>query len=460
MEATPKQDNILVLEDKQKNELSVISSIDNNGNVKTVEPKEVNQTRFLKITNDDMLKNFMSNFLRQFNDPTRFGLYKLASGNVEEQVNALARALENPRDPAHEQARKEHEVKFEDFTRGRTFTPIDENRVNWSQLEALGVSRDQLEKSGELENMLEYRKTSTLIPISIRVGETTVYTEARLAFRESPGGDINLAVHAIRKEPSLDYPFMGHRFNDEDKQNLMMTGNLGRVVELEPVSGNKFTAYVSIDALTNELIATRSDRVNIPGEILGVKLSEQQRRELSEGKAVHVENMQGKSGKEFSATLQVNADKRGLEFRFDDTPSFSERHTWARAVERRVSREILGLQLTDNQHKALTEGRTLYLKNMTDKQGQPFNAYVKYSDEENRLRFYKWNPDKSKERTVAVAEESKTQVAVNNEGKTNEATKEIKEPLKKGQTEPTQEQKEKQEEKKTREQAKKRGRKM
>jgi hypothetical protein len=253
---------------------------------------------------------------------------------------------------------------------------------------------------------------------------------------------------------------MGHRFNDEDKQNLMMTGNLGRVVELEPVSGNKFTAYVSIDALTNELIATRSDRVNIPGEILGVKLSEQQRRELSEGKAVHVENMQGKSGKEFSATLQVNADKRGLEFRFDDTPSFSERHTWARAVERRVSREILGLQLTDNQHKALTEGRTLYLKNMTDKQGQPFNAYVKYSDEENRLRFYKWNPDKSKERTVAVAEESKTQVAVNNEGKTNEATKEIKEPLKKGQTEPTQEQKEKQEEKKTREQAKKRGRKM
>ncbi|MDI9604885.1 MAG: DUF3945 domain-containing protein [Bacteroidota bacterium] len=450
MEPTLKQDNILVLEDKQKKEFGVISSIDNAGNVKTVAPKDVNKTQFLKITDGDMLKNFMSNFLRQFNDPTRFGLYKLASDNVEKNVKELA----------HEQVKKEHEVKFEEFSPKRTFSPIDENRVNWSQLEALGVSREQLEKSGELKNMLEYRKTSTLIPISIQVGETTVYTEARLAFRESPEGDVNLAVHAIRKEPSLDYPFMGHRFSDEDKANLNMTGNLGRVVELESASGNKFNAYVSIDALTNELVATRSDRVNIPSEILGVKLSEQQQKELSEGKAVYVENMLSKSGKEFSAALQVNADKRGLDFRFDDSPSFAERQSQTRSDERRIPKEIRGLSLTDNQHKALTEGRTLYLKNMTDKQGQPFNAYVKYSDDENRLRFYKWNPDKSKEQTVAVAEESKTQVAVNNEGKTNEATKEIKEPLKKGQTEPTQEQKEKQEEKKAREQSKKRGRKM
>ena len=48
---------------------------------------------------------------------------------------------------------------------------------------------------------------------------------------------------------------------------------------------------------------------------------------------------------------------------------------------------------------------------------------------------------------MTPAAESKTQVAVNNEGKTNEATKHSKEPLKQGQTQPTAKQVEKKEQK-------------
>ena len=43
---------------------------------------------------------------------------------------------------------------------------------------------------------------------------------------------------------------------------------------------------------------------------------------------------------------------------------------------------------------------------------------------------------KKEGKVEAVAEENKTQVAVNNEGKTNEATKNIKEPLKSAQENP------------------------
>ena len=50
-------------------------------------------------------------------------------------------------------------------------------------------------------------------------------------------------------------------------------------------------------------------------------------------------------------------------------------------------------------------------------------------------------PDRDK--VVGVAEEHKTQVAVNNEGKTNEATKGLKEPLTTGQTGPKDEQQKK-----------------
>ena len=59
-----------------------------------------------------------------------------------------------------------------------------------------------------------------------------------------------------------------------------------------------------------------------------------------------------------------------------------------------------------------------------------------------KFDFFKWNPDKAKKQGAEVkpAEESKTQVAVNNEGKANEATKNVKEPLKQGQQKPTENQ--------------------
>lgn len=46
--------------------------------------------------------------------------------------------------------------------------------------------------------------------------------------------------------------------------------------------------------------------------------------------------------------------------------------------------------------------------------------------------FLKWNPDKSQAKEVTPDNASRTQVAVNSEGKTNEATKHVKEPAQAG----------------------------
>ena len=54
-------------------------------------------------------------------------------------------------------------------------------------------------------------------------------------------------------------------------------------------------------------------------------LSDQQYKDLVEGKAVKVEGMTSKNGKSFDATLQVSADKKGIEFIFDDSKSLRER---------------------------------------------------------------------------------------------------------------------------------------
>ena len=467
MESNNSDNYVLVLEDRTevKNEqeagkLSVVSGIDDKGNLQTTEAIAANQAAFLKFNNrDGLLKNFMTNFLKQFNEPSHFGLYKVLVENVEQGVDNLCTLLQSREKPESKQQLAEIGVPFEDYLpQKKNATAIDESKIDWKQLDHLGLSREQLEQSGELAKMLNWQK-SNLITIAIPIGDTTIYTDARLAFRTDDNGNIGLAIHPLRKEAQLDFPYMGYKFSPEEKEQLLTTGNLGKTIEVTPKNGEPFSAYVSIDPQTNEIVALRADRVNIPKEIKGVTLSDQQYKDLVEGKAVKVEGMTAKSGKSFNATLQVNAERKGIEFIFGDNKSLRERQEHKQTQQQGVPHKLCGLELSDKQREALDSGRTLYLKNMVDKEGNSFNAYVRMDKEQNRPRFYKWNPDKSQKngKVEAVAEEHKTQVAVNNHGKINEATKNVKEPLKTGQTQPTATQEQKQNENT---QKKSRGRKM
>ncbi len=460
-------DYVLVLEDRTevKNEaevgkLSVVSNIDEKGMLKTSPAEEANQGNFLKFNSrDGLLKNFMENFLKQFNKPKHWGLYKVLADNVGQGIENLKTMLQNKQNPDNQQKIKDIQLDFEDYLpQQKNATAINPERVDWKMLENLGLSKEKLEQSGELDKILNWQKTN-LLPIAIPVGDITIHTEARLAFRTDEEGKISLAVHSLRKEPQLDFPYMGHKFSNEEKETLLATGNLGKTIEVMPKNGEPFSAYISIDPQTNELIALRADRISIPQEIKGVTLSDGQYKDLVEGKAVKVEGMTSKNGKSFDATLQVNAEKKGIEFIFGNRTSLQERKVQNQELGQShegVPHKLCGLELSYKQREALDNGRTLYLKNMVDKEGTPFNAYVRMDKEQNRPRFYKWNPDKKQDngKVEAIAEGNKTQVAVNNYGKTNEATKELKEPLKYQQTQPTEAQQAKQEQKA------KRGRKM
>ena len=103
MESNSNDNYVLVLEDrtevtneKEAGKLSVISGIDDKGNLKTTEAIAANQAAFLKFNNKDgLLKNFMANFLKQFNNPTHFGLYKVLADNVEQGVDNLRTMLQS-----------------------------------------------------------------------------------------------------------------------------------------------------------------------------------------------------------------------------------------------------------------------------------------------------------------------------------------------------------------------------
>ncbi|KWX82118.1 hypothetical protein AXF24_12625 [Streptococcus pneumoniae] len=154
----------------------------------------------------------------------------------------------------------------------------------------------------------------------------------------------------------------------------------------------------------------KTGRAQIPETIKGVTLDDKQKQALSEGKSVLVEGMTAKNGKEFSAHIQVNADKKGIEFQFDNNGKKQEQtqnQQQSASGELRIPSKLGGVELTQKQQSDLKADKTIYVSGMVDKQGQEYNAYVKVNHEAGKLDFFKWNPDKAE--VIQPEEASKTQ---------------------------------------------------
>ena len=458
MDEKIKDQEVLLVKDPKDENLKAVSGTDEKGGLKTVPPTAEHEQSFLKFDkHSNALENFLSNFMRQFKNPTQFHFFKVPFEGVVASARVLAEMLKAPDVPSNKEMLNSARVNLSDYAgeQKQTFQGIDPEKIDWEQFSKMGVSRESLEKGKELEAMLKYRKSPHLVPISVKIGDVALHTDARLSLRETEDGRFIPVVHAIRKDPQLEREFFGHTFTDEDKKAMRETGNLGRTVELTfPNSDKPTRSFVSIDRLTNDIIALSADRVRIPDEIKGVKLSDEQKKELSEGRSIYVEGMTSKTGKHFNANLQFNADKRSIEFRFGS--SKQEQHQrqapegqgQSEQKELRVPKKMLGRDISPEEQAKLKSGQTVYMTGLIDKKGESFNAYVRPNFEKNKFDFLKWNPDKSQAKEITPDNASRTQVAVNSEGKTNEATKHVKEPLKQGQTEPTTGQEQKQEEKK------------
>lgn len=71
--------------------------------------------------------------------------------------------------------------------------------------------------------------------------------------------------------------------------------------------------YISIDRLTNEIVDIPADKVRIPNKIGQTNLSREEQDILRAGLPLPKEVMLS-NGRKFQALLQVNADKRDVEF--------------------------------------------------------------------------------------------------------------------------------------------------
>ena len=495
--------DVLIVRDEKTGEISVVAGLNADGSPKRTPAKAENAQSFLQFDrHGDVLDNFFKNFFRQCKEPSRFGFYRVAADQADkllEVIKALlkdpegnkemlaphkvdtsgyekkvqeeqsAEKQEQPEQKQDDEPKKQEEMEQKNEqnqespqqTQGnRGYQPIDESKINWQKLEEKwGVKRDDLEKSGDLNRMLNYGK-SDLVRVSPNFGGEAFELDARLSFKKDGEGNVSLVPHFIRKEQKLD-EYKEHKCSDEDRKNLRETGNLGRVVDLvDRETGEIIPSFVSIDRKTNEITDVSASKVRIPERIGKTEITKQEQDMLRAGLPVRDKLIERKDGRKFVTTLQVNVEQRGVEFvpgtgrspravqtqenkekqaqgteNTANTNKEQRRNTWTNADGSiRPISKWSGVDFTEQQKADYVAGKAVKLENVTDKQGFHATMYIKFNPEKGRPYRYDTNPDNAQK--VAPSNESRTQVAVNSEGKTNEATKNLKEPLRKGQTAP------------------------
>ena len=407
----PQMSDIVLVLDKMELLIQAVSEINKNGKYSTVPADKKHQNSFLKIDRyATFFENFLKNFWSQLKDPTHFGLFTMKEDEFgkPEVKQAIEDLAEGKKTKAVEEFLKKYEITPKNQTeqsinnqnseamakKNQTQQPVveandqqqnnqyryNESMINWDQLKNFGLSREYLQERGLLDSMLKGYKTNQLVPINLNFGSAVLRTDARLSLQQSNTGEVVLAIHGIRKQPELERPYFGHIFSEEDKKNLLETGNMGRVVELKGRNGEYIPSFISLDKMTNEVVAMRAENVYIPNEIKGVQLTDQEKNDLREGKKVYIEGMTAKSGNEFNAHIQVSAERRGIDFIFENDRIFNRT-------------ALGGVELTKQQIEDLNAGKAIFVEDMQRKDGELFSSYVKLDEATGRPNYTRYNPD-------------------------------------------------------------------
>ena len=351
---------------------------------------------------------------------------------------------------------------------------ISGNDVNLQELGAkYGIDFNSMNEK-DMKALLNYGKTGLVI-VKPTFGGEQIEIQARLSFRKDDNDQLQLVPHFVRNEPKLDVAYKGYTFTPEDKKNLLQNGNLGKVVDFpDKNTGELRPHFISIDRLTNEIVDIPTNKVRIPDTIGKTPITKDDKRVLYSGIPLRKE-IELANGRKFTPLLQVNVEQRGVEFVPGSTRQAQgqkqngDKKQTADKQEQKAEGDAGGQkkqqdpnhwlnedgtirrlntyfkkELTEQQKDDYVAGKTIEIKEVPNKNGSgTYTAYVKFDFNKMQPRSYRNNPDLKQAKEQIPTNENKTQVAVNEQGKTHEATKHTKEPLSPGQSAPKNEKQQK-----------------
>ena len=351
---------------------------------------------------------------------------------------------------------------------------ISGNDVNLQELGAkYGIDFNSMNEK-DMKALLNYGKTGLVI-VKPTFGGEQIEIQARLSFRKDDNDQLQLVPHFVRNEPKLDVAYKGYTFTPEDKKNLLQNGNLGKVVDFpDKNTGELRPHFISIDRLTNEIVDIPTNKVRIPDTIGKTPITKDDKRVLYSGIPLRKE-IELANGRKFTPLLQVNVEQRGVEFVTGSTRQAQgqkqngDKKQTVDKQEQKAEGDAGGQkkqqdpnhwlnedgtirrlntyfkkELTEQQKDDYVAGKTIEIKEVPNKNGNgTYTAYVKFDFDKMQPRSYRNNPDLKQAKEQIPTNENKVQVAVNEQGKTHEATKHTKEPLSPGQSAPKNEKQQK-----------------
>ena len=351
---------------------------------------------------------------------------------------------------------------------------ISGNDVNLQELGAkYGIDFNSMNEK-DMKALLNYGKTGLVI-VKPTFGGEQIEIQARLSFRKDDNDQLQLVPHFVRNEPKLDVAYKGYTFTPEDKKNLLQNGNLGKVVDFpDKNTGELRPHFISIDRLTNEIVDIPTSKVRIPDTIGKTPITKDDKRVLYSGIPLRKE-IELANGRKFTPLLQVNVEQRGVEFVPGSTRQAQgqkqngDKKQTVDKQEQKAEGDAGGQkkqqdpnhwlnedgtirrlntyfkkELTEQQKDDYVAGKTIEIKEVPNKNGSgTYTAYVKFDFDKMQPRSYRNNPDLKQAKEQIPTNENKVQVAVNEQGKTHEATKHTKEPLSPGQSAPKNEKQQK-----------------
>ncbi len=497
MDQTPDQQEVLMARDNTSGKVGAVVGQNPDGTPKMADVKSTPLSELIKFNKgQNPLEAFMSNFLRQAKNPTMFSFFRLPADRYEMVAPAMAdiiqeaeknaemlrpyavetdvpaqtvkpeqqsvpeppaqqeqQAVETPQPPQQaqtpepEQSAQAQQSQQPEQTLAAPVrnAPINADSIDWDKIQKQwGITREDLEKSGALDQMVYNHKSPQLFTVTPQFGDEKFSIQAKLSFRTNPDGSYSLVPHFVRNEPQLDKEYKGYTFTGEDKAELRKTGNLGRAVELaDPKTGEIKRCLVSIDRLTNEIESMPIDNIYIRRKVANIELDIQAVGILKNGGTIRAQSVELPNGAKFVADLQYYVSKRDVVFVNSDLyrqlqgqqnsrPQQDQWHNADGTVKRLA--HWCKIELSEQQQNDYLAGKKVLVGEAKDKFGNDCTVYFQYDPEKRAPVTTRIYPDRNN--VVGIAEESRTQMAVNNDGATNEATKNVKEPLQRGQTAP------------------------
>ena len=471
------QEEVLIARNNDTGQVGAVTGLNEDGTPKMADVKSAKLSDLVKFSKgQNPLEAFLSNFVRQCKNPTTFGFFRVpadrydtvgtvigdlatdpvanaemlkhnkvdlpqaAQDNSQEASQTTQQTKQSP--AGSPQEGQQEQTNAQTSAKETRHSAIDESKIDWAALkEKWGIDRDELAKSGDLREML-YNRKSRVVTVTPTFAGEKFPIDARLSSRTDADGNVKVVPHFIHREPKLDQEFKGYTFSKEEKAVLRETGNLGKTVELTGKNGEKVPSYVSIDRYTNEIVSVPVKDVYVRDTVGQTKLTDAEIAQLKQGMALPPKEITDKNGKTYNVVLQVSADRKGVEFvpgavrkqeqtQAQNNTTNQQQSSWLTKDGRiKPLTKWAKIPLTEQQQKDYAEGRVAELTDRLDEKGQPCTVYLWFNPEKQRPNTSLSDP------RVQVAEESKTQKAVNNDGLTNEATSKVAEPLQKYQTAP------------------------